>query len=94
MSALVEEEEAVTALTGNFTFVLIPGDYSTPQEIVKSLSGGLENDELQIFAKQHFSASQLGEDAYMDSVMNQLKAQGQDLSSLDPGKFSCSYSTF
>lgn len=86
MAALVEEEKT-TALTGDFTFVFIPGDnYSPPQEVVKSLSGGLENDELQIFAKQHFSGVKLGEDTYMASVMNQLKAQGQDLSTLDPGR--------
>lgn len=46
-------------LTGNFTFVLIPGDINEPiREIQASKSGGLEKDALLQFANEYFASQQ------------------------------------
>ena len=43
---------------GDFTFVLIPANKKDPlQEVTKSKAGGLNDDELQKYAKEYFASS-------------------------------------
>lgn len=68
----------------NYSFVLIPENLSqAPEECTGNDTGGLEKDDLQIFAKKH-----LHRDGYQNNslqgIMNQLQQQGHDISKLDP----------
>ena len=54
----------------SFTFVYIPQNDAIPlQEIVKSANGGLENDELQVFAKKHLKTEFDGHARYIRGVV-------------------------
>jgi hypothetical protein len=69
---------------GMFKFVLIPCvDGQEMKEFSRPLAGGLEKDELQVTAKEHF-ASDMDGDARVDSVKQTMLEAGKGLDSLTP----------
>jgi hypothetical protein len=67
-----------------FKFVLIPCvDGQEMKEFSRPLAGGLEKDELQVTAKEHF-ASDMDGDARVDSVKQTMLEAGKGLDSLTP----------
>jgi hypothetical protein len=68
----------------NFGFVLIPADSSLELSFIeRSSAGGLEKDELQVYAKAHF-ASEKDASLKMEAAMQVMREQGQDIQSLNP----------
>lgn len=70
-----------------FKFVEIPADNDRPIiEHEASAKGGLEADELQIYAKKHYSKNQtvVSEEQRLEQLKKQLSSQGIDLTNVEP----------
>jgi len=70
--------------SGTFKFCFIPSeDLANMVEMERSISGGLEKDELQVAAKAHFKDDRDGEARYQ-AVKQAYADQGKDFSQADP----------
>ena len=70
-----------------FKFVEIPcNDQELIVEHNASISGGLEADELQKYAKKHYSKNItiISEDERLELLKQQLSSQGIDLKNVEP----------
>lgn len=80
---LQEKKEKEREMAGeNFLFVFLPVD-GPLQEISGPLSGGLENDYCQNYAKAHFADGTDGA-AMLKTTLESFKTQNQDINAVSP----------
>ncbi len=67
-----------------FSFAFIPESDAIPVQTLRaSMSGGLENDQLQAYAKAHLKRDS-DTSARLDSIQKQMREAGTDVTKLDP----------